>query len=412
MATTNTKNVGIGDLEAQAVSAVESALADAKVRKDAKDRGYWLGSSKAIKDTLVLFEAAHRKSRPLILWGPPGVGKTSLIHAYAASKGLIVRTLIGSTMDPSDVDGLPALKEEVDEDGKPGDIYTVNTLPEWARDLIAAGEGILFLDELSTAPGSVQAAMLSLIQNGRVGQHTLPKKVWIIAAANEVADAADGFTLAPPTANRLLHLNYDADFATWAEGLVVNFGEGDLEPNEIEFRTLVVQFLKNRKPNWNKRPESDEEAGKAWPSPRSWANACEVAPFITDLDLQHEALKGFVGKGAAGLFYKWRKDLNLPDYSVVMSSPGQLDWAKFSAEEKYVILENVLANMTPENVIASLNVYEVSGNNGANDVITALSTRLSDKVGDYAAEGILDPKDAMKAMRTILPFMKKANLIK
>jgi hypothetical protein len=62
-------------------------------------------------------------------------------------------------------------------------------------------------------------------------------------------------------------------------------------------------------------------------------------------------------------------------------------------------------------VVASLNVYKVSGELGANDVITALSTRLSDKVGDYAAEGILDPKDAMTAMRVILPFMKKANLI-
>ncbi len=63
--------------------------------------------------------------------------------------------------------------------------------PDWAVRLVRAGRGLLFLDELSTAPPAVQAALLRLVLERRVGALTLPPGVRIVAAANPRASAAD-----------------------------------------------------------------------------------------------------------------------------------------------------------------------------------------------------------------------------
>jgi MoxR-like ATPase len=68
----------------------------------------------------------------------------------------------------------------------------------WARRLTDAGHGLLFLDELTTAPPAVQAAMLRVVLERAVGDVELPASVRIVAAANPAEQAADGWELTAP----------------------------------------------------------------------------------------------------------------------------------------------------------------------------------------------------------------------
>src|SRR5947207_12816195 len=108
---------------------------------------------------------------PVLLWGAPGTGKTSAIRAMAATAGWACETVIASIREPSDFAGLPIVVD--------GEVRFAP--PAWARRLAEAGRGLLFLDELSTAPPAVQAALLRVVLERAVGDLTLPEEVAVVA---------------------------------------------------------------------------------------------------------------------------------------------------------------------------------------------------------------------------------------
>lgn len=122
---------------------------------------------------------------PVLLWGAPGTGKTSAIKAMSAALGLPCETVIASIREPSDFAGLPVMA-----DGK-----VIFAPPRWARNLATHERGVLFLDEISTAPPAVQAALLRVVLERVVGDLALPEAITVIAAANPPEYAADGWDL-------------------------------------------------------------------------------------------------------------------------------------------------------------------------------------------------------------------------
>src|SRR6202044_1676977 len=150
----------------------------------------------------------------VLLWGAPGTGKTSAIRAMAEAMGLPCETVIASIREPSDFAGLPVVT---------GDVVRFAP-PLWATRLAEAGTGVLFLDELSTAPPAVQAALLRVVLERVVGDLELPEDVAVVAAANPPEQAADGWDLSAPLANRLCHLTWEIDPKAVAEGLAGGWG--------------------------------------------------------------------------------------------------------------------------------------------------------------------------------------------
>lgn len=145
--------------------------------------------------------AAYRSRTPVLLWGPPGVGKTAMLEALAQELGLeLIRPHVRA---PEDI-ALPVARPDGGVE-----IVPVGEFVRAAR----AGRAVVFLDEITTLPGAVQAAALRFLDSGVVGDLRIPPSVWRVAAANPPELAAGGWDLEAPTANRLTHtvLACDAD---------------------------------------------------------------------------------------------------------------------------------------------------------------------------------------------------------
>jgi MoxR-like ATPase len=260
---------------------------------------------------------------PVLLWGSPGTGKTAAVNALGDSLGWPVEIVIGSIREPSDFAGLPVVIS--------GSVQLAP--PVWAQRLCAAGHGLLFLDELTTAPPAVQAAMLRVILERVVGDLALPAAVRIVAAANPPEQAADGWELAPPLANRLVHVDWPVDAKRVAQGLAVGFprptlpglGEPISEATALSARSAVAAFLRVRPSLVLQVPASAASSSRGWPSPRSWEAVAKVLAACERANASPEAravlVTGAVGDGPGLEFLSWLENADLPDPELVLADP-------------------------------------------------------------------------------------------
>lgn len=263
---------------------------------------------------------------PVLLWGSPGTGKTSVVRALGESFGWPVEVVVGSIREPTDFAGLPVVVD--------GNVRLA--APVWARRLADAGEGLLFLDELTTAPPAVQAAMLRIVLERVVGDLELPPGVRVVAAANPPEQAADGWDLAPPLANRLVHLDWPVDAKAVANGLAVGFPKPEpfdfSEPDParlVSARAAVAAFLKVRPALVLQVPTVAAKAGKGWPSPRSWETIAVLLATCDTIganeDVRAALVTGAVGEGPGIEFLSWLMHADLPDPEAVLADPDSFE---------------------------------------------------------------------------------------
>jgi hypothetical protein len=289
---------------------------------------------------------------PVLLWGAPGTGKTSVIRAVAGAAGLPCETVIASIREPSDFAGLPIVVGQ-------GVRFAP---PAWAQRLAAAGRGLLFLDELSTAPPAVQAALLRVVLERVVGDLELPADVAVVAAANPPEQAADGWDLSAPLANRLCHLAWDVNPRVVADGLAGGWPApqvpelaGGWEAEEVLARGLVGAFLRARPALACAPPADPSSAGRGWPSPRTWEMAARLWAAAGAAGAGDEArsvlVRGSVGDGAGAEFLTWLLEMDLPDPEEVLADPGAFrlpDRADRAYAALAAITSAVTAQSTPE----------------------------------------------------------------
>jgi ATPase family associated with various cellular activities (AAA) len=297
---------------------------------------------------------------PVLLWGAPGTGKTSAIRAMAEAMGLPCETVIASIREPSDFAGLPVIADK-----------TVHFAPpRWAQRLAGAGTGILFLDELSTAPPAVQAALLRVVLERTVGDLTLPSDVTVVAAANPPEQAADGWDLSAPPANRLCHLSWEITPKSIAEGLASGWNAPDVpllpdgwESGEPLGRGLVATFLHAR-PALALAPPSDAtSAGRGWPSPRTWEMAARLMTAANAAGASDQArsalIRGAVGEGAGVEFLAWLTEMDLPDPEAVLADPASFRLPE-RGDRAYAALASIAAAVaalpTPDRWVAGWRV--------------------------------------------------------
>jgi hypothetical protein len=286
---------------------------------------------------------------PVLLWGSPGTGKTSAVLALAQTLGWPVEVVVGAIREPSDFAGLPVVRD--------GDV--IFAPPRWARRLVKAKEALLLLDELTTAPPAVQAAMLRVVLERHVGDLPLPKGVRIVAAANPPDEAADGWELSPPMANRLVHLDWTVEAEAVAQGLVMGFAPpaGVLRAGlpgpaqDLAARSLVGAFLNVRPALVLDLPTGSAAAGRGWPSPRSWETVARLWAACDAAGASSEArsllVTGAVGEGAGLELLSWAANLDLPDPAAVLADPegfelptrGDRAYAALAAVVSYAVTQ-------------------------------------------------------------------------
>ncbi|MFF7677947.1 AAA family ATPase [Actinacidiphila glaucinigra] len=264
---------------------------------------------------------------PVLLWGEPGIGKTAALTQLAAALDLPLTTVIASVHEPSDFSGLPVVGDDPAEQGVP------MAPPDWAVRLVRAGRGLLFLDELSTAPPAVQAALLRLVLERRIGALRLPSGVRIVAAANPRSSAADGWELSAPLANRFVHLQWTHDHdvvvrglgGTWPRATLPRLDPGRL-PGAVDFaRRAVCGLLAARPGLVHRLPTGETRRGGAWPSPRSWEMTLCLIAFATAAGASQEVLsllvRGTVGDGPGLELLASIDRMDLPDPEEVLADP-------------------------------------------------------------------------------------------
>ena len=143
---------------------------------------------------------------PVMMWGPPGVGKSQMVAQVAEKHGVPVIDIRLSQMEPSDLRGIPFRSGEHVEWAVPA------MLPDAERHGV---EGILFLDEITSAPPSVSAAAYQLILDRRLGEYRVPDGWAIFAAGNRQGDRGVTYSMPAPLANRFSHFEVDVNLDDW-----------------------------------------------------------------------------------------------------------------------------------------------------------------------------------------------------
>lgn len=364
---------------------------------------YMTNQNDAVTEALSLAVAARI---PVLLWGPPGAGKSSAVASMCESVGAPYEVVIASIREPSDFSGLPVVNEH----------EVVFAPPRWARRLADAKTGVLFLDEISTAPPAVQAALLRVVLERVVGDLTLPEDLAIVAAANPPDQAADGWDLSSPLANRFCHLDWRVDPAGVATGLVAGF-PAPLIPDLPEgwkkqvpaSAALVGGFLSVRQSLTIQPPIERALAGRAWPSPRTWEMVSKLLAAAEAIEASSETKRnlviGCVGDGAGIEFLTWLQELDLPDPEAALRDPegavfperGDRLYAALSA-----VAGAVASDPTPERWLAGWRVL-VKTTAQAPDV-GAMAARV---LAQIRPEGVSAPPEAA----TFLPVMQAAGLV-
>ncbi|GAA3990509.1 MoxR family ATPase [Allokutzneria multivorans] len=265
---------------------------------------------------------------PVLLWGEPGIGKTAALNQLADELELPLTTVIASVHEPSDFSGLPVVGDNPAEQGVP------MAPPDWAVRLVRAGEGLLFLDELSTAPPAVQAALLRVVLERRIGALTLPPGVRIVAAANPRSSAADGWELSPPLANRFVHLLWAHDHdvvvrglgGTWPRAVLPKLAPDRLSDAVSFARRAVCELLAVRPNLVHQLPKTEARRGGPWPSPRTWDMTLRLIAFATAAGSSREVLsmlvRGTVGDGPGLELLASMDRMDLPNPETLLADPS------------------------------------------------------------------------------------------
>lgn len=326
---------------------------------------------------------------PGIAWGGTGECKTAFLEALIRAMGLKPFVFIPSQHMPEDVGGMP------DIDKKSGIARMVHL--EWLVRMTQPGWGIIF-DELTTAPQSMRPALLSLLNEGRVGDLVLHPSTIRVAAANPPELAPNSSPLEPSMLNRLYHHDWEIPFDSWLDGML-NGGQFKLPTNfpivgdyssYVPKWTRRVGYLLQRQPALRgcKRIPDDE---RAFPSLRQWTNLARCLAGADKVkasgDVINQIATGMVGSAGAGQLMQSIAAKDLYDPAEVVDGTATIDYTGDRVDQLVFlpcgILETLADDHASKRVDGAVKVLIEMGENGMLDCVGPVLNEITNTYKDY-----------------------------
>ena len=242
--------------------------------------------------SLIENKVSFKKFPSLMLWGAPGVGKSQGVRQIGEKiqektcKKVVITDVRLLLFNPVDLRGIPTSNAE-------------KTLAVWLKPKIFQMDesedvvNILFLDEISAAPQSVQASAYQITLDRTVGEHTLPENCIVIAAGNRVTDRSVAYTMPKALANRLCHMEIVSDHKSW-HNWAVKSGVNKMVLSYIDSNPCMLMDFESSK---------DEIS---FPTPRSWEMVSNVLNYTTENVIEaYPVIAGCIGEANAYRFMEW-----------------------------------------------------------------------------------------------------------
>lgn len=242
--------------------------------------------------SLIRSNTPFKQFPSVMLWGPPGVGKSQGVREIAGAieretnKKVVITDVRLLLFNPVDLRGIPTANED-------------KTLAVWLKPKIfqmddsAETVNILFLDEISAAPPSVQAAAYQITLDRMVGEHKLPENCIVIAAGNRVTDKSVAYNMPKALANRLCHFEIKGDSKAWHDWAL-----------KKGIHKYVVSYLEFNSGSLMRFDYSGTNL--AFATPRSWEMVSNILNTVADdVEEVYPMIIGCIGHNTASLFRSW-----------------------------------------------------------------------------------------------------------
>lgn len=266
------------------------------------------------KDEFGAYSIPVKHQRPILLMGPPGIGKTAIMEQIAreCEIGLVAYTITHHTRQSAI--GLPKI-EQRSFDGMEYSIteYTMSEIiASIFEKMQSTGlrEGILFLDEINCVSETLAPTMLQFLQNKTFGNHKIPDGWIVVGAGNppEYNRSVREFDIV--TLDRVKKIELREDYAAWKEYAYVQKLHG-----------AILSYLEIKKNNFYIIETTVD--GKQFVTARGWEDLSQMLYAYEELHLKvtEEVVRGYLQHSKIAkdftnyyeLYLKYQKEYQVQD---------------------------------------------------------------------------------------------------
>lgn len=324
---------------------------------------------------------------PFTLMGDPGLGKSSIVKAICRELGLPCFSIIAAIRDPTSFSGIPVLREVEYDTGiqkYENDLPVYNSkdepvtikkkimledkaIPADFFEISQLKHAVINFDEVSTAPAAVQAALLTVFLERKIGNFQLASGVRMTATANRSSQAANGSSIALPLANRMAWFQVPTPSVEEWKNYVLSDQNTSIDKTKpylqiqtfvkekwqdalVKAKGLVIAFINGKRElGLFSLPKegADEIESLTYPTPRSWMMSIHAlaGAFIHQLNKEsiQFMISGIVGSGLGLEFMSFMKNIDIPDACDVLDGKVEFKHNKDRLDISYAVISSCQA---------------------------------------------------------------------